>query len=281
MGLAGPAAAQFAAYATRSNKQTLPPAEVLAAHKEMAAAFGNQPDQVIAAARLRAEALQRSPDHALEARQAVSYARTHNFEREAVTDERAILRDALRRGMGETTYADIKAEFDARVEQGDLLKRQAKKHDTGRSFTTPETIAAERANIAHVLAGQNAAQPIMAEAQAQALAASRNFLNTAQRRVIEDVLTSPDRIHGLQGLAGTDKTATLAAIREGAELQGYKVEGFAPSSKASSQLREAGVEATTLQSFLVRGGQAKRYQRRVPANISTCSTSRASPARSR
>jgi ATP-dependent exoDNAse (exonuclease V) alpha subunit len=78
-------------------------------------------------------------------------------------------------------------------------------------------------------------------------------LNDSQRRVIEEVLTSSDRIHGLQGLAGSGKTTTLQTIREGAEASGYIVEGFAPTSKAAGQLREAGIEATTLQSFLARG----------------------------
>ena len=57
---------------------------------------------------------------------------------------------------------------------------------------------------------------------------------------------------GAQTLMGTFKTSTLAAIREGAEQGGYKVEGFAPTSKAAGQLREAGIEANTLQSFLAR-----------------------------
>ena len=50
-GYSGPEAAQIAAHATRDRKQTLTPEEVLAAHKQMAAEFGNQPQQVIAAAR--------------------------------------------------------------------------------------------------------------------------------------------------------------------------------------------------------------------------------------
>ncbi len=81
---------------------------------------------------------------------------------------------------------------------------------------------------------------------------SLEFLNEAQRTAIREVLTSTDRVHGLQGLAGTGKTTTLASIREGAEQGGYKVEGFAPASQAAGQLREAGIEANTLQSFLVR-----------------------------
>jgi hypothetical protein len=38
------------------------------------------------------------------AQEAVSFARDRGFEREAVTDEREIMRDALRRGMGDLTY---------------------------------------------------------------------------------------------------------------------------------------------------------------------------------
>ena len=116
-----------------------------------------------------------------------------------------------------------------------------------------ETIANERANVRHVMAGQNTVQPMMNPEQTAAQAATREFLNEAQRGVITDVLTSRDRIHGVQGLAGTGKTTVLASIREGAETNGYKVEGFAPTSRAAGQLREEGIEATTLQSFLARG----------------------------
>jgi ATP-dependent exoDNAse (exonuclease V) alpha subunit len=84
-------------------------------------------------------------------------------------------------------------------------------------------------------------------------ARSQEFLNDAQRQVIEEVLNSTDRVHGLQGRAGTGKTSVLVSIREGAEKSGYTIEGFAPTSRAAAQLREAGIDATTLQSFLARG----------------------------
>ena len=186
------------------------------------------------------------------AKEAVTFARDSIFEREAVADERAILRDALRRGMGETSYRDIRQEFDRRRNAGEFRSVQGMKHDSGRSFTTPETIAAERANVRYVLEGRNAVEPIMTTEQAREQANTRSFLNDSQRRVVEEVLTSSDRIHGLQGLAGSGKTTTLQTIREGAEASGYIVEGFAPTSKAAGQLREAGIEATTLQSFLAR-----------------------------
>jgi predicted ATPase len=73
--------------------------------------------------------------------------------------------------------------------------------------------------------------------QAAAHADTRDFLNPAQRRAIEEVLTTRDHVHGLQGLAGTGKTTTLEAIREGAERNGYAVEGFAPTSRACTRKR--------------------------------------------
>lgn len=252
-GYSGPEAAQIAAHSTRDRKKTLTAAEVLAAHGEMAASFGNQPQQVVALARERYEKREMQPPQRPHAREAVTFARDSIFEREAVADERAILRDALRRGMGEASYRDIRAEFNLRRETGDFRSVDRMKHDSGRSFTTPETITAERANIRYVLDGRNAVEPVMSAERAREQASTKTFLNDSQRRVIEEVLNSSDRIHGLQGLAGTGKTTTLQTIRQGAEASGYAVEGFAPTSKAARHLREAGIDATTLQSFLARG----------------------------
>ncbi|WP_213804963.1 MobF family relaxase [Granulicella sp. dw_53] len=252
-GVSGPRAAQIAAHSTRDKKLALTREAVLEAHRNVAAQFGNQPRQVVQEARERAQTQERNPDRATRAKEAMTYARDSLFEREAVVDERLIFRDALRRGMGETTYAEVRADFEARRQRGDLRSVETAKYASGRSFATPETIAAERANIAYVVAGRNAVQPIMSAELAQEQARSRDFLNDTQRRVIEEVLNSTDRIHGLQGRAGSGKTTVLASIREGAEKSGYVVEGFAPTSRASAQLREVGIDATTLQSFLARG----------------------------
>ena len=249
-GHSGPEAAQIAAHNTRDSKKTLTAEEVLSAHKAMAAEHGNQPEQVVAAARARAKEQTREPDGARAAKEAVTYARDSIFEREAVADERLIMRDALRRGMGETTFAQVRAEFTTREKQGDFLARDGGKHDSGRSFTTPETISNERANVRYVLEGRNAVEPIMSAENAQAQAKTRDLLNPKQKAVIEEVLNSSDRVHGLQGLAGSGKTTVLSVVREGAEQSGYTVQGFAPSSKAAGALRDAGVEAKTLQSFL-------------------------------
>jgi conjugative relaxase-like TrwC/TraI family protein len=252
-GHAGAEAAEIAAHSTRDRKQNLTAEQVLDAHKKMAAEFGNQPEQVVAAARERLQQPQVQRESSAEAKEAVTFARQSVFEREAVVDERRVLRDAMRRGMGETTYREIRAEFETRRGAGDFQIVDGPKYASGRRFTTPETISAERANVEFMLSGRNAVEPILSAEQAQEQARSRDFLNEAQQRVIEETLNSTDRVHGLQGRAGTGKTTVVQSIREGAEKSGYTVEGFAPTSRAAAQLREAGIDAGTLQSFLARG----------------------------
>jgi conjugative relaxase-like TrwC/TraI family protein len=254
-GFSGPEAAQIAAHNTRDKKQIHTPAEVLAAHRQIAAEYGNQADRVVREAheRVHAQGQNRVTDSAQRAQEAVSYAKERNFEREAVVDERDIMRDALRRSMGDLTFKQVRENFEHRNGTGEFQTVEAEKHDTGRQFTTRETIAAERETIAHMQRGQNAVEPIMSETLAASHAATRNFQNPAQRRAIEKVLTSRDQIQGLQGLAGSGKTTTLEAIRDGAERHGYCVEGFAPTSRAAEQLRKAGISADTLQAHLARG----------------------------
>jgi hypothetical protein len=194
------------------------------------------------------------PDAPQRAQEAVTYAKERNFEREAVIDQRDIMRDALRRGMGDLTFSQVRDNFEHRHAIGEFQTVEPQKHDTGPRLTTPETIAAERATVEHMQRGQNTVAPIMSEERAASHAAALEILNPAQRRAIEEILASRDQIHGLQGLAGAGKTTTLAAIREAAQHDGYAVAGFAPTARAAHQLREAaGISADTLQAYLAMG----------------------------
>jgi hypothetical protein len=255
-GFAGPEAAQIAAHSTRDKKEIHTPFEVLAAHRQVAAEFGNQADQVVRDARNRPNGMEQKPFATARERvqEAVTFSKSRNFEREAVTDERDLMRDALRRGMGDLKYGQVRERFEERVTSGEFQSVPGQKHETGRQFTTREAIAEELATIKQMQQGQLKSEPIMRQEDASAHARSRDLLNPAQQRVVEEILTSQDRIHGLQGLAGSGKTSTLSSIREGAEQNGYAVEGFAPTSRAAGQLRDAGIPADTLQGFLARGG---------------------------
>ena len=60
----------------------------------------------------------------------------------------------------------------------------------------------------------------MPKEQAAAHSSTRDFLNPGQRGAIEEILTSRDRVHGLQGLAGIGKTTLIMQILR--QIQGRK-----------------------------------------------------------
>ena len=173
----------------------------MAAHRRLAADFGHQADAVVRAARERSQR-QETPVNSLDrVRESLSFSRDKNFEREAVVDERALIRDGLRRGMGEITHAQVRTHLDARLASGEFQIVERPKSVPGRHFTTAKAIEAEHEIIRRVREGQNHAKPVLSRPHAIALADQHSHLNHAQKSVIEDVLSSPDRIHGIQGFA--------------------------------------------------------------------------------
>jgi conjugative relaxase-like TrwC/TraI family protein len=261
-GLRGPQAAEFAAHNTRDSKQVMGQDEILAAHKQLAEEYGNQPARVIkeAADNLSnkiSEIAQSIDDEPSQAKQSVTYATKRNFERESVVDERMLIRDALRRGMGSTRITAVEEELASRMSTGQLLtvSREHTTNNPTRFMTAPDVVASEKYVIREMQNGKNSINPIMSDKSATAQSQKHESLNQSQQQVFKDVLTTRDRIHGLQGIAGTGKTTVLKAIREGAERSGFVVQGFAPTSRAAQELRDANISADTIQGFLAKGGQ--------------------------
>jgi conjugative relaxase-like TrwC/TraI family protein len=254
-GQSGKEAAEIAAHSTRDRKGIHSLGEVMAAHRKLAAEYGHQAEAVVSAARERSQHQDPELNPQQRVREAVTFSRDKNFEREAVVDERAIVRDALRRGMGEITYRQVRGNLDARLHSGEF-ETVERAHMPGRQFTTAKTIEAEQEIVRRMREGQHVLQPTLSRAEAIQVADRHPHLNRAQKTVIEDVLSSADRIQGIQGYAGTGKTLTLSTLRGAMEAEGYEVQGFAPTSRAARQLREAGIEAGTLQGFLARSAQS-------------------------
>src|SRR5688500_16129732 len=93
-GLSGAGPAQIAAYRTREEKLPLDRSDVRTQHRAMAEAHGNQPSRVVREARERSPA--QTHDPTLHAHAAVTYARDRCFEREAVVDQRELMKEALK-----------------------------------------------------------------------------------------------------------------------------------------------------------------------------------------
>ena len=204
----------------------------------MAAQFGNQPERVVEVARERREQLKEEPGEKAIG-QAVAYSREKNLERDAVAEERELLRDALKRSMGDATVAEVKAEFEKRVQAGEFI--ETSNRAPGRAFTTEEMIHYERDTIQVMHAGQNQHAPIANFETRRAIEQGHSHLSESQRAAVEQILSSRDQVTALEGVAGAGKTTSLAVVREAAERESYKVEGFAPTSRAAknSEKRES------------------------------------------
>src|SRR5579863_7761245 len=252
IGRDGAGAAQVAAHRTRDSKELLSPEEVLQRHRELAAQYGHQADRVVAQARQHSH--HQMPEPEVQAKQAVTWARDHVFERSAVQDRRAILETALVRGMGETTYARIHQEFERRIEAGEF--REVSHVGASRQYTTAAMVRMEREIVGRMQEGnrRDYSDPMLVSPHVRIATEERHpELNASQHQAVDEIFLSREKVVGLDGIAGAGKTTTLSVIREGAEAEGYRVEGFAPTSRAAQQLGEAGMETSTLQKHLVRG----------------------------
>jgi conjugative relaxase-like TrwC/TraI family protein len=261
-GIDGAGAAQVAAHRTRDRKELLSPEEVLQRHRELAAQHGHQADRVVAEARQHGQRQMQEPEK--QAQRAVTYARDHVFERFAVEDRRAILETALNRGMGEATYTQVRHEFERRAQSGEF--RAVDHAGAGERYTTAAMVRMEREVIAWMQEGNQRgySDPMLVSPQARVAAEGRHSeLNAGQCQAVNQVFLSREQIVGLDGVAGAGKTTTLAVIREGAQGDGYKVEGFAPTSRAAQKLAEAGIETSTLQKHLTGGRGPDTGERRL------------------
>jgi hypothetical protein len=266
LGIDGARAAQVAAHRTRDRKELHSPEEVLQRHRDLAAQHGHQADQIVAEARQhRQQQRQRhvySPDQA--AQRAVTYARDHVFERSAVEDRRDILEAALNRGMGQTTFAHVRQEFERRVQAGEF--RAVDRVGAGQQYTTAVMLRTERETIGHMQEGNRRcySDPMLVPGRIRIESEDRHpELNAGQRLAVDQIFPSREKIVGLDGVAGTGKTTTLVVVREGAEGAGYKVEGFAPTSRATQTLGDTGIESMTLQAHLARGQRVDTGEHRL------------------
>jgi len=262
-GREGAGAAQIAAHQTRDAKQPLSHDEVRAQHQKLAAEYGQQPQRVLAEAAERPGVELRPESSQTAAHDGVSYARERGMEREAVADERTLMRDALRHTMGEARLPEIKAEFERRVQSSELIEVPRREGLAGRAFTTGEMQGYERELIDRMKLGQGN-RDVLADGQTRQQTMEQHpHLSLSQRNAVDTVLTSRDQMMALEGVAGAGKTTSLAAVREAAVSAGYEVKGLAPTSRAAQKLGEAGMATETLQRHLTRGDRADDGQKRL------------------
>ena len=259
-GVKGAGAAQIAAHQTRDDKlPAITHSEMQRMHKEMADRFGNQPEQVVRAA--HSQEVERNVPNRQHLESALTYAQDKNLERHAVTDERDLMRDALKRSMGEAGFREVRESFEKRIDSGHLIEVESR--SPARAFTTERMIQYERDNVTEMRRGQAQHGPLVSPETWQSVQQNHAHLSTSQRAAVDQILTTQDKIIGLEGVAGAGKTTSLRAVREAAEREGYQVIGLAPTSRAAHKLGESGIESHTLQRELIRNEAPTDGQKRL------------------
>ena len=172
--------------------------------------------------------------------QSLTYSRNHVFERSAVQDERSILQAAMDRSMGQATYSQVRQEFDQRCGSWRVSHgRAVGSVRAAPQYTTAEMVRLEREIVGAVKIGnQQSYENSMLISPALRIRTEDDHpeLSKSQLAAVDEIFLSREKIMGLDGVAGAGKTTTLAVIREGVEAQGYRVEGFAPTSRAAQKL---------------------------------------------
>lgn len=177
------------------------------------------------------------------AERAASQAVAHCFERAAVVPERKLLAEAMRRSVGQAAPEAVARELDRRG----LITAE---RDGRRLATSREVLAEESRMLRFAREGRGACRPLGAPGHVF----RREWLNDGQRRAVEHLLESGDRVMVVRGGAGTGKTAMMKEAVEAIEAGGKRVHVFAPSADASrGVLREAEgfAEADTVARLLV------------------------------
>ena len=184
------------------------------------------------------------------ARQAVSWAMTHLSEREAVFARSDMLAAALAWKPGAVSVEGAGKAIDALQREGRL--HAAPGFLCGDGMTTDTALADERETIGLMRNGRDKGEVLMRNRKVRQHL-HKGPLTDGQKEAVTTILSSKDRVVGVQGYAGTGKTTMLNRARALSEKNGYRMLGLAPSASAVKTLStEAAIQSETLQGFLAR-----------------------------
>lgn len=199
---------------------------------------------------------------------AVSWAIEHLAEREQsfkLSDLELTAVKFSRAGIG-----DIELAVKEHLKNNMLVEREPHK-DGSVMYTTQKGIQSEIGLKEAILAGKGAGNVVLVDQKEfeAALAAfeakktqetgSPYKLSQEQVNSATNILMHADTYQGIQGGAGTGKTAALAMVGEVAEQKGWMVMGIATSAAAAKELEaSSGIKSETVASFFVNRDNAIR-----------------------
>lgn len=188
----------------------------------------------------------------------------------AIADQQSVVFDALHLAeRAAEFYPDITGidrEISTMIRKGDLLRVPGQ--------ATPLLVARatwemEKAIIGVITEGKNTQEPLMDRVNPAQLSG----LTSGQKESALLVLGSRDQFTGIQGYAGVGKTTQVSAVKAAIDTLPVSdrpvLYGLAPTHQAVKELRDVGLEAQTLKSWLVEheqlvaAGEKPDYRNRV------------------
>ncbi|MDN2488169.1 conjugative relaxase [Kosakonia sacchari] len=188
----------------------------------------------------------------------------------AIADQQSVTFDVLhlseRAAEFHPDIAGIDREISHMVRKGDLIRVPGQ--------ATPLLVARatwemEKAIISVITEGKNTQEPLMDKVDPTLLAG----LTSGQKESALLVLGSRDQFTGIQGYAGVGKTTQVSAVKAAIDTLPASdrpvLYGLAPTHQAVRELRDVGLEAQTLKSWLVEheqmvsAGEKPDYRNRV------------------
>ncbi|AGN88311.1 MobF family relaxase [Enterobacter sp. R4-368] len=188
----------------------------------------------------------------------------------AIADQQSVTFDVLHLAERAAEFypdiAGIDREISQMVKKGDLIRVPGQ--------ATPLLVARatwemEKAIIRVITEGKNTREPLMDSVDPTLLAG----LTSGQKESALLVLGSRDQFTGIQGYAGVGKTTQVSAVKAAIDTLPASdrpvLYGLAPTHQAVKELRDVGLEAQTLKSWLVEheqmvaAGEKSDYRNRV------------------
>jgi len=173
-------------------------------------------------------------------------------EQESTFTQGNLLKEAGKLSIGQETFTTLEAALNDLIGRGEIVRLRKG------ILTTMEMLRIESQIVGLVQDGKDKSKAVLDkdsaltkidESNSGLVSAGRNSLKKGQKEVIEHILTSTDRVIGIQGDAGTGKTFALGVAWDLAR-DNTIFRGLAFTGRAASELSDVGIPSSTLHAFL-------------------------------
>lgn len=260
---------QTAALATRARKEDIPYEVLHEAWNARSKELGLDAQGLAQESRERATKLDftaMAAEDQRQARIAVSEAIEHLSTREQAFTVAQLEGTTL--GMAKLPVSSVQDAINDHVRGHQLIEREGMDSPL-KWFTTEKALEQERRLVEIIQAGKDYGHTVIAsekefhdllsrfEARKSEELGIKFKLSVEQEAAAKAVLMHADRWQGIQGDAGTGKTAGLEFVREAAEAKGWNIQGVATMARAARELGDAtGIQSNTIASYFAQKERA-------------------------